>query len=301
MSDYDVPTPSAPAPCYLHPDRPALLRCSRCERPICGADAIEAPVGYQCPECASGAIPARTLRSIATTPRVTQILVGIIAAIFVLTQIDQSGTFLNFGLRPIDVGQGQWWRLITSGFLHAGIVHVAFNGILLWRLGEMLESALGHGRFLALFALGLAGGGLGVMGLSWMTVATPIAGIPVIGAIIATSPAGITVGASGAVFGLMGAAVVGMRNRGINPWRTDIGTLVLLNLVITVVFSSFISVGGHVGGLLAGMLGGRLVLVARDQSRRAAIVTWIVAVGVFVAAGMLGVAGNAAILALFGQ
>lgn len=285
MDVTDVP-PSVPA-CFRHPDRPALLRCSRCERPMCGDDAIEAPVGYQCPECASGGIRPRRLHQLITEPRVTQALLAVIAVVFVLTQIDQQTLFVRFGLRPLDVGAGQWWRLITSGFLHAGIVHVAFNAILLWRLGEMLEGALGHERFFALFTIGLAGGGAGVMVLSWLTVATDLWMLPVIGRVLATAPWGLTVGASGAVFGLMGAAMIGMRNRGINPWRTDIGTLVLLNLVITVVFSSAISVGGHGGGLLAGLLGGKVLMTQRNPRTTSGIVL-AMAVGIGAGAFMLG-------------
>lgn len=301
MADDDRPADPAPQACYRHPGRTALLRCSRCERPICGGDAIEAPVGYQCPDCASGGIQPRRLTHMVRQPRVTQGLVAIIAVIFVVTQVDQQAIFLRFGLRPFSVGEGQWWRLVTSAFLHAGIFHVAFNGILLWRLGEMLEAAVGHARFIAVFALGLAGGAAGVMALSWITVATNLARLPVIGPIVATSPVGITVGASGAVFGLMGAAVVGMRNRGINPWRTDIGMLVLLNLGITVVFSSAISVGGHVGGLLAGLLGGRLVLVSRERARRGTVVTWLAAAGLFIGSILLGAVANDAIFRLLGQ
>ncbi len=271
-----TPPPPPPPPCFLHPDRPALLRCSRCERPICGADAIEAPVGYQCTECAKGAVPARRLRDLAGDARVTRILLAAIAIAFILTQVDQGQVLRTFGLVPARVGQGAWWLVITSGFLHAGIVHVAFNAILLWRLGEMLERPLGHARFAALYAFGLVGGGLGVVLLAWATVATPLASIPIVGWVFAAHPLSVTVGASGAVFGLMGAAVTGMQRRGINPWRTDIGSLVLLNLILTFMIPG-ISVGGHVGGLLAGLAAGRLLF----GSRRSSITLLIIAAALF--------------------
>lgn len=248
--------------CYLHPDRPALLKCSRCEKPICGADAIEAPVGYQCPECASGGVPVRRLRDLQADFTITKALVGTIAVIYLATQAIDFPVMRTFGLIPVAVGDGNWWMVISSGFLHANLMHIAFNGILLWRLGELLEPRIGHRAFGALYAFGLAGGSLGVMLLAWITVATPLATIPILGFALATSPVSVTVGASGAVFALMGAAMSAMRSRGINPWRTDIGTLVLLNLVLTFLIPG-ISVGGHVGGFLAGMLGGRLLTSTR--------------------------------------
>jgi membrane associated rhomboid family serine protease len=256
VSEHEAP-PETPA-CYRHPDRPALLRCSRCERPICADDAIEAPVGYQCPECAAGGQPVRRLRDLVPAAHVTRLLVGAIAVVFLLTQFggEAGRAVLNqFALRPLLVGLGEWWLIVTSGFLHANLMHVAFNGILLWRLGEMLEPRLGHVRFGALYAAGLAGGSLGVVFLSWVSVATPLGQVPGLGTIILTHPLSATVGASGAVFALMGAAMAAMRERGINPWRTDIGGLVLLNLIITFLVP-IISVGGLVGGFLS-CLGGR--------------------------------------------
>ncbi len=270
-----------PAPmCYLHPDRTALLRCSRCERPICGDDAIEAPVGYQCTSCAEGGVAVRRLTDLVVAPRLTQVLLGIIVVVFVVTNVDRSAVLSTLGLVPVAVGTGAWWQLVTSAFVHANLMHIAFNGILLWRLGELLEPRLGHARFGALYSAGLAGGSLGVMLLAWATVATPLARIPLLGFALATHPVGVTVGASGAVFGLMGAAVVAMRDRGASPWRTDIGALVLLNLVITFIVPG-ISVGGHVGGLVAGMAAGTAIARLRNRS------TAMIALG---AAGALAIA-----------
>jgi membrane associated rhomboid family serine protease len=176
-----------------------------------------------------------------------------------------------FGLVPAAAGV-EPWRLVTSAFLHANLMHIAFNGLLLWRLGEMLEPVLGHLRFVALYLAGLAGGSLGVVGLAWLTAFTPMAEIPLLGWVFATHPFGVTIGASGAVFGLMGAAMAGMRARGVDPWRTDVGGLVLLNLVITFLIPG-ISVGGHLGGLLGGFLAGKLLFVEASRSRAAAVRT----------------------------
>lgn len=269
--------------CYRHPRRPALLRCSRCERPICADDAIEAPVGYQCPECAAGGQRVRHVRELAPDFLVTKGLVGVIAVLFLVSQANAGEITRAFGLLPGMVGLGEWWRLITSAFLHTTIMHVGFNGLLLWMLGRMLEPVLGHARFGALYLAGLAGGSLGVVLLSWLWAATSLNEVPVVGSVLTSHPGIPTIGASGAVFGLMGAAVVGLRNRGVNPWRTDIGTLVLLNLAITF-FLPGISVGGHVGGLLAGLGVGRLVFVAAEHRRRATVLA------VLAAAAMLGLA-----------
>jgi membrane associated rhomboid family serine protease len=132
------------------------------------------------------------------------------------------------------VAAGDWWRPITGGFLHANLMHIGFNMLLLWQLGSLLEPAVKRVGFAALYALSLLGGSFMVLLLSNDSV---------------------TVGASGAVFGLMGAAFVAMRSRGINPFQTGIGPLIVLNLVLTFTWPN-ISVGGHVGGLVAGGVGG---------------------------------------------
>lgn len=284
VSDQDPP--QDPPSCYRHPKRPALLRCSRCERPICGDDAIEAPVGYQCPECAAGGQRVRNVRELMPDFLVTKGLVGIVAVAFLGSQADASTIIGMFGLRPVLVGFGEWWLLVTSGFLHANLMHVGFNGFLLWMLGRMLEPVLGHARFTALYVAGLAGGGLGVVLLSWLWALTPLAEVPVLGSVLTSDPRAPTIGASGAVFALMGAAVVGLRNRGVNPWRTDIGTLVLLNLAITF-FLPGISVGGHLGGLLSGMAVGKLVFVDHEHRHRATVLAGLAAAGMFALAIVL--------------
>lgn len=283
MSDHDDPGRGAAD----GPGSEPMLRCSRCERAIPVAQAIEAPVGYQCRDCAKGAVPARRLRDAAPTATVTRALVGVIAGLFVVTQV-VGDLVTTLGLRPVLVGPGgpqflaaiaTWyeasalaqivgepWLLITSAFLHANLMHVGFNGLLLWQLGHLLEPLLGRNRFIAQYAAGLAGGSLGVVLLAW--VGALVGGVDgVFGSIFGGNPFQITIGASGAVFGLMGAAMVGMRDRGINPWKTSIGTLVLLNLGLTF-FLSNISVGGHVGGLLGGWLAARYLFVPRQQARR---------------------------------
>jgi membrane associated rhomboid family serine protease len=139
-----------------------------------------------------------------------------------------------------------YWRLVTSGFLHSGPIHILFNMYLLWLLGNLMEPTLGSGRFAALYFTALLWGAFGAL---------------------VASPDSLTVGASGAVFGLMGAAAVEQRARGINPFKTDIGILILLNLGLSFVLSN-ISVGGHIGGLVGGILVGVVFEAAERMGRR---------------------------------
>ena len=138
-----------------------------------------------------------------------------------------------------------WYRLVTSGFLHFGIVHIGLNMFFLWVLGPMLEPALGRVRFILLYLASLLGGSLGV---------------------ILLDKGGISAGASGAVFGLLAAAAIGQWRRGINPLTTGIGATLLMNLVITFAIPG-ISIGGHIGGIVAGSICGAVMLAPAYQER----------------------------------
>jgi len=288
-----------PVECARHPGRPALNVCSRCDRPVCAADLIEAPVGYQCVDCARSAPPVRRLGDTPPTPAVTRVLVGAIVAVALLGSTGAVDA-RTFGLVPVLVGTGEWWRLVTSAFLHGGLVHLAFNGLLLWRLGQMLEPWLGAGTFLGVTASGLAGGSLGVVSLSWLVIATPLDAVPGAVSLLGANPFTITVGASGAVFGLMGAVLVLLRRRGIDPWATKegsmVGALVLLNLVLTVAIPS-ISLGGHLGGLLGGAAAASLVGTDRKRDVRDVVRTVAVAVAMLIAATAVA---RAIVVALLG-
>jgi membrane associated rhomboid family serine protease len=152
--------------------------------------------------------------------------------------IDLGTIGINQGLEGqlIGVAEGEYWRLITGGFLHdpSNILHIGFNMYILYWLGTMLEPVLGHVRFTALYFASLLAGSFGAL------VAAPTA---------------LTVGASGAVFGLMSAAFVFQRARGIDPWRSGLGPVILFNLALPFVFPGLnISIGGHVGGLIGGAI-----------------------------------------------
>ena len=206
------------------------------------------PVGMRCPECARQRTQVHTMRSLGSEPRVTIALIIVNVALFVATRGLSGGSgplWRDLYLDGPDVAIGHdYYRLVTGGFLHSGIFHIGFNMYLLWLLGQLLEPVLGSRRFAALYFTSLLCGSFGALLL------TP--NVP-------------TVGASGAIFGLMGAAAVELRSRGINPFRTTIGMLIIFNLALSFVVSN-VSVGGHIGGLVGGVLVGVVFEIA-DRRR----------------------------------
>jgi membrane associated rhomboid family serine protease len=208
------------------------------------------PVGMRCPECSAQRTRVHTMASTTSEPRVTVVLIIACAVLFLATNGFSGGSgrlwndLLLWG--PAVHFGDDYWRLVTSGFLHSGPIHILFNMYLLWLLGNLMEPTLGSGRFAALYFTALLWGAFGAL---------------------VASPDSLTVGASGAVFGLMGAAAVEQRSRGINPFKTDIGVLILLNLGLSFVLSN-ISVGGHIGGLVGGILVGVVYVAAERTGRR---------------------------------
>ena len=262
--------------CYRHPDREGGVRCRRCERPICPDCMIAAPVGFQCPECVKGAPVVRTLASLRPVAYATRTLIAVnvlaylpaLAAGSGLAGRGRSDLVRDGALFGPAVADGEWWRLVTSGFLHFGLLHLGFNMLLLHMLGSALEPALGRVRYLALYATALLGGSFGAL---------------------LVQPDALTAGASGAVFGLMGATVIGMRSRGVAVTDSGVGGLLLVNLVLTFVVPG-ISIGGHVGGLAAGTAAGAL-LFATDHppSARVAGLMGCVTLAAIAVAGALSV------------
>lgn len=220
----------------------------------------QASVGFQCPECTAGASSQTyTSRQIFTGhPEVVvgKVLVALNVAVFAVMTVlggglgRPSGVVYEQGVMfgPFIAG-GEWWRLITGAFLHANLLHLGMNMLLLWLLSQELEPALGRLQFLALYSTSLLGGSLGVMLLS---------------------PISPTVGASGAVFGLMGGLVVLQLRARQSPWKSGIGGLVLLNVLLTFTLPG-ISVGGHLGGLFAGAAAGALLQPLRWPQRQAVL------------------------------
>ena len=252
MSDFAPPVLPR---CYRHSNMPTGRSCTRCARPACGDCLQPVTIGSHCPDCIKAARPAPTVRAkdwnATQQALVTRVLIAINVAVFLWVLIGDSGT-AGFGnqvsSREVDLGLNkqilslshEWYRLVTSGFLHFGILHIAMNMYLLYQLGNILERPLGRLRFGLLYFACLLGGSLGVL-------------------LIDANSNGLHGGASGAVFGLMGATAISMHRRGINIFQTGIGATLMINLLLTFTIPG-ISIGGHVGGIVAGIICGSVML-----------------------------------------
>ncbi|WP_370932735.1 rhomboid family intramembrane serine protease [Amycolatopsis sp. cg13] len=285
------PNPSAPSMpgCWWHPNRPTGLSCARCGRPACPDCLREAPVGFQCTDCVqTGAqqqkqqqrqyrdagMGSRTIAGarLSNSYTVTATLIAVNVVIFFVTVIQAKSLFNNnlslthawFSLEPVlTLGAGEWWRVFTSGFLHYGPIHIAANAFSLWMIGRALEQVFGKVRYLALYFVSMLGASTAVLLFG--------DGRP-------------TVGASGAIFGLLGAyAVITLKLR-LNP------TALLINLVINAYITFTIpgiSIWAHAGGLVTGALvtAAMLYAPARNLVRWQAIGTAVIAIAL---AGLIG-------------
>jgi membrane associated rhomboid family serine protease len=271
--------------CFRHPNREAGRRCTRCGRWACAECLVQASVGSHCVECAKAARPDAKTRArywnARQTTLVTYALIAVNLAVFVYLLIDDVRTmsgdsdslgYIRLGLArdwlrpdqipgfpPGDIPDGlpgQWYRLVSSGFLHYGILHIGFNMYALYMLGQMLEPSLGRVRFTLVYFASLLGGSAGALLLQ---------------------PGGLHGGASGAVFGLFGVITVGYLMRGINPLSTSLGGVLIINAVLS--FTGGISFGGHIGGFVAGGLCG-LAVVAPGHKNVPVWATYAVPIGV---------------------
>jgi membrane associated rhomboid family serine protease len=251
--------------CYRHPDRETAVSCSSCGRPICPDCMTPTPVGMRCPECASQR--TRVVRNPTGTPSgfgafpATVVLIAINVIVYLVEIAKGGGGLLHEqsietiyemgGLWGPAVSElHQWWRIVTSGFVHVSILHIGFNMLLLYFMGRLLEPAIGWLRFSVLYFACLIAGSFFAL---WF------------------SPDTVSAGASGAIFGVLGATFVIARGRQLEAIAGQIGFLILFNLIFT--FSdSGISVGAHVGGLVAGVLCGFLI-VGGDRGRFGATAT----------------------------
>jgi membrane associated rhomboid family serine protease len=258
--------------CYRHPNRETGVSCSNCGRPICPDCMTPTPVGMRCPECAKQ--KTKVTRGAVAPGRydapATYVLIALNVAAYLVEIAGGSGglspgnssIIFDFGLFGPSVAEGEWYRLLTSGFLHASLLHIGFNMFALYFLGRILEPGIGTARFVAIYLASLFAGSLGALLLD---------------------PNALTYGASGAVFGIFGATFVIARHRGIEGLAASIGVVLLLNLAITF-GSREISIGGHLGGLVAGVLCA-LIIVAGERGmlgpRRMPLeLTAMVAIGV---------------------
>ncbi|MEU4741850.1 rhomboid family intramembrane serine protease [Actinosynnema sp. NPDC023658] len=230
--------------CARHPDRATGLRCVRCDRPACPECLREASVGYQCVDCVNqGRAAVRRPRTfvgaeLAQRMVVTPVLIAVNLLMYVITaaqagsvsQNQASPLFVDFVMyTPAVAGADQWWRLLTSGFLHYGPLHLALNMIALYVLGRDLEPVFGRLRFSAVYLVSLLGGSVAVYLFGGIDT--------------------VVAGASGAVYGLMGAMLVAVLRLKLNPGPA-LG-VIALNVVLSFTLPG-ISLLGHLGGLVVG-------------------------------------------------
>jgi membrane associated rhomboid family serine protease len=249
-----------PAVCVRHPDRATGLSCTRCGRPSCPECLREASVGYQCVDCiAEGHRTTRQATTVAGAARggrpvVVPVLIGLNVVVYALTAVQAanpvynslSRLFRELSLVPGYVHDGEWWRVLTSGFLHIGPIHLLVNMLALWMLGRDLEVVLGRGRFIALYFVSMLGGAAAVMLLN--------------------APEAQVAGASGAVFGLMGALVVVLRR--LRMPAGQVFGLIAINVIISFTIPG-ISWQGHLGGLLIGAAATAALVYAPARNRTA--------------------------------
>ena len=258
------------ATCYRHPDRETGVACSRCGRPICPDCMTPTSVGMRCPECAGEKTQVKQVNYGAVgsgAATATMVLIAINVVVYLFEVVGGSGGVGSTGGRVfadgalcgnaigdgglyggggvvIETGGGEWWRVITSGFLHQGIFHLGLNMFALYILGQVLEPAIGSARFVAVYLVSLLAGS--------------------VGALLLSDPQTFTIGASGAVYGLFLATILIARQRGFTQVVQTLGFWLVLNLVFTFSVSG-ISIGGHLGGLVGGFLGGMLVVFAERR------------------------------------
>jgi membrane associated rhomboid family serine protease len=278
--------------CYRHAGREAHVLCQRCGRNICGDCMRQASVGFQCPECVNEG--ARTVRQ-PRTPyggrpgagnQVTLALIGLNVLVFVLVLASGGRTgelIRQLWLAPRDlcwdvstdrtrclawapgVADGAYWQLLTSAFTHVEIWHIGFNVLAIYILGPQLEVLLGRARYLTLYLMSALAGSVTVY---WLA-----------------PPNSLTLGASGAVFGLMAALlIVAVKVRG------DVQgllTLVAINVAITVLGSGFISWQGHLGGFVGGLLVAAVLVYAPRRGRTTWQVAGVALIAVALVVGVL--------------
>lgn len=272
--------------CYRHPNRETRVSCPECGRGLCPDCMVYTPVGIKCAEHAGVARGAARMTKGAQRfsyegqgRLLTKILIGANVAIFLLQLASGGGTVgyaggsgitERFDLYAPAVADGEWYRMISSGFLHVNLIHIGFNMLMLWWFGGPLEALLGRIRFTIVYFLSLLGGAAGALLLS---------------------PEVFTVGASGAVFGILGAGFI-LERRGIAVFGGAALGVIVLNLALSF-FLSNISLGGHLGGLAAGML---TILALMHFSRGHPAYSRIDAVTVL---GLVGIAVGSVLVAYF--
>jgi len=258
---------AAETTCYRHPDRATGRRCTRCGRYTCPMCLRDAAVGAQCVECVRAGAPSGAQRWAGRwrgqSVIVTKCIIGVTVGAYVLTTLlDRRSDGLGSASEHLvlfgpAVRAGEWWRLGSNALVHFGPMHLFFNMLLLWLVGQVLEPAAGRLRYLLLYVVSVLGGAAG--------------------ALVAT-PAAVVGGASGGVFGLAAGATVATHRQGVRFWDTGFGPLLVINLVFNL-FTPNVSIGGHLGGLVAGALATEAMIRARRAGRPELGIVGAVAVG----------------------
>jgi len=241
------------------------------------------PVGMRCPECSRDRTKVKTIRSLPRGLVATQALIILNVIVFIAEEAaggplgtGTGGQVLAKGALygPAIVHQHEYWRILTSGFLHEGVTHIFINMLSLYFVGSVLEPAIGRVNFVAVYFASLLAGSFGAL---------------------LFQPQAVTVGASGAIFGIFGALIVVARARGISIWQSGLGVVLVLNLLLTIGIKG-ISIGGHLGGLIAGLIGGLLIVELSERRRlQAAALVGCAAIALISVAGAIAVAGSAGI------
>jgi membrane associated rhomboid family serine protease len=253
------------------------------------------PVGMRCPECSRDRTKVRRMPTVPSAPVVTQALIAINVIVFLIETAGGAplggggggsvwfhGSLFGPAITgsnpfPLYTGTHEYWRLLTAGFLHDGLLHIFINMISLWFVGSVLEPAIGRVNFLAVYFVSLLAGSFGAL---WFQPQIP------------------TVGASGAIFGIFGALIVVARARGIPIWQSGLGFVLVFNLLFSLSVRG-ISVGDHLGGLVGGIITGWLIVEVAERRRMAwaamagcAVIAVASVVGSLVVAGGHGLTPN---------
>lgn len=278
--------------CYRHPNRSTWISCQRCGRPICPECSTQAAVGVHCPECVRegrASVPSqrpgrRILNALrpSGTPIVTYTLIGVCVVLFGLQYLS-GGAVTNWGVFDPRVAGSQPWRLVTSGFLHSTAfvlpIHLLFNMYALYAFGPTLESFLGRARFLVLFLVATIGGSVAEV-LNYQLIILTNGGISeATGGFINASQ---SLGASGAIFGLMGALIVGRRALGIA--LRPLLIVAAINLALGFVVPN-IAWQAHLGGLGVGAAVMAVYLATRRPDAQTRQILGVV--GITVALGVI--------------
>ncbi|MBV9819604.1 MAG: rhomboid family intramembrane serine protease [Solirubrobacterales bacterium] len=277
------------AACYRHPSRETGVACSSCGRAICPDCMTPTPVGMRCPECSRDRTRVRRVASSGPGVGLAGVsMTHVLIAINVLVFFAETATGTPLGgvsgahvgtlyydgalIGPYYITQHhEYYRMLTAAFLHDGLLHILFNMVFLYLVGPSLEMAIGKVKFVVVYFASLFAGSFGAL---------------------LFQPMSPTVGASGALFGLLGALMVVAYYRGISIWRSGLGITLLINVIFSLSVAG-ISIGGHLGGLVGGAICGWLIVQVGERRRlpAAAIAGCALVAAVGIVAG-IAVAGN---------